>query len=456
MITADTPWRDIGDVDYQTWHDVIDRAGGPEGLIRPEAWDEARPHSALCLAMLRMESSYATDFNANPAVNMNPLNLKLPQGGGYVAFPTWAAGIAGWRDRITSELYKNGIYAETVTIRNLIHVYAPTSENDTNHYISVIVDLMNGWSKEIEPMAITFGNVPHPIYQRRIVENSKAWNNLGKRTIRGVVWHRMRGTLWGTDKYFRTDAVERALTDYGIGVKAHEPDDAGTLLMWNDPEGIRSPWANGALKAPYGDGLKFYERYGVNGINRDLVSIEISGTSWDTPLDAKSRATIVALTAYWADQYKVPWETFPMVPGEDRSFVMWHQEFTIGTGKVCPGNVVMAETSALIAQVKELLKNYQTSAPVPAPDPQYAKPQPIPAGTRVINDRLFLGVTETYTIRRQVTPRLWAEPTSPATGPDLMPGQNVQSSHVVEDVGPDSGVTIVLVDGSRIPASALV
>ena len=310
--------------------------------------------------------------------------------------------------------------------------------------------------KETEPVAVTFGYVPHPVHERRIVENSRAWSALGLRTIRGVVWHRMIGSLWGTDEYFRTEAVGRALTDYGVGVAAKDgAAHAGELLMWNDPRGPRSPWANGSLSSPYDDGLAFYERYGVTGINRDLASIEISG-NYDTPLDAKARATIVALTAHWADQYHVPWESFPTVPEEDRSFVLWHNEFTIGTGKVCPGNVVMGETSALIAQVKELLKNYQTSRPVPAPDPQYAKPQPVPLGTQLINDRLFLGVTETYTVKRQVTPRLWAEATSPATGPDLMPGQNVKATHVVKDVGIESDLTIVLEDGSRIPGSALV
>lgn len=341
-------------------------------------------------------------------------------------------------------------------LQDLNGTWAIDPENDYGGKLAARANRILAIAGKGEPVSITFGNVPHPPFKKRIVDNSKAWNNLGKRTIRGVVWHRMIGTLWGTDKYFRTDAVERALTDYGIGVAAHEPDDSGTILMWNDPEGVRSPWANGSLKAPYGDGLKFYERYGVNGINRDLVSIEMSGKTWDTPLDAKSRAAIIALTAHWADQYEVPWEIFPMVPGEDRSFVMWHQEFTIGTGKVCPGNVVMAETSALLAQTKELLKNYQTAPPVPAPDPQYAVPQPVPLGTRLINDRLFLGVTETYTVRRQVTPRLWAEPTSPATGPDLMPGVNVKATHVVKDVGIESDLTIVLEDGSRIAGSSLV
>ena len=95
--------------------------------------------------------------------------------------------------------------------------------------------------------------------------------------------------------------------------------------MWNSPRSNRSPWANGTLSNPYGDGLAFYNRYGVRGINRDLVSIEISG-NYDTPLDEKARSALVALTAYWADQYEIPWHEFPGVAREGgRSFVFWHQ-----------------------------------------------------------------------------------------------------------------------------------
>lgn len=47
MITRDTPWRDIGPVDLRTWQRVIDNAGGPEGLIREEAWTAAGERGTL-------------------------------------------------------------------------------------------------------------------------------------------------------------------------------------------------------------------------------------------------------------------------------------------------------------------------------------------------------------------------------------------------------------------------
>ena len=67
-------------------------------------------------------------------------------------------------------------------------------------------------------MAITFGRVPHPAYHNRLITTVEGVgsDNLGLRSVRGVVWHRMLGSLWNTDSYFRDPAVG-ALTDYGIG-----------------------------------------------------------------------------------------------------------------------------------------------------------------------------------------------------------------------------------------------
>jgi hypothetical protein len=143
--------------------------------------------------------------------------------------------------------------------------------------------------------------------------------------------------------------------------------------MWNDPRGTRSPWANGRVSAPYGDGLAFVNRYGVAAVNRDATAIEISGFE-TTALDDAARDAIAGITAYWADQAQIPWDQFPTVPREARSFVIWHQEFTIGTGKKCPFATVMNETSALIERTRGVMKKYQTGAAPPAP-PTYAAPK---------------------------------------------------------------------------------
>jgi hypothetical protein len=51
---------------------------------------------------------------------------------------------------------------------------------------------------------------------------------------------------------------------------------------------------------------------------------------------------------------------YPKVPGKTYSFTRWHQEFCIGTGKICPGEVVMNRTDDIIARTIEIMKQHQT------------------------------------------------------------------------------------------------
>lgn len=226
-------------------------------------------------------------------------------------------------------------------------------------------------------MPLTFGRVPHPAFQNRQITKAEnvGQNNLGKRTVRGVVLHRMLGTLWGTDTWFRNPAV-RGLTDYGVGVASIDgADNDGAILRYNDPLGYQSGWASGIVDRPYGDGLAFVLRYGINAVNRDQASVEISG-DYETAFSEKAKNAVAALIAYWADQYKISWEAFPIAP-EGFSFVRWHQEFTIGSGKICPGPVVMNATDDLIERARAIMKRYQMTEPKPE-KPSFPKTGPIP------------------------------------------------------------------------------
>jgi hypothetical protein len=227
-----------------------------------------------------------------------------------------------------------------------------------------------------------FGRVPHPSFEQRIVSNSRAWDNLGPRTIRSVAWHRMYGSLWGTDGYFRGEAVNRALTDYGVGVTATDgASNDGKILLWNEPRGTRSPWANGPVSNPIGDGAAFVQRYGKAAVNRDIASIEISGTSGATPVSDRARTAIIQLTAYWADQYRVSWETFPNIPSEgNRSFVIHHGEINGDKRSSCPGAVVAGMTGSMLRDIKVVLRQFQAGG-IPAPEPEPVpepEPEPIP------------------------------------------------------------------------------
>jgi len=61
---------------------------------------------------------------------------------------------------------------------------------------------------------VIFGRVPHPKFENRDIPSSQnCLDDLGKRTIRAICWHRSQGTHQGNDSYFRGDGGSRALTD---------------------------------------------------------------------------------------------------------------------------------------------------------------------------------------------------------------------------------------------------
>lgn len=502
-VNRNTPWRHLGRVPLEIWRKRITDAGGLSEAARQDVWESLGDDSALALAMLDAESSYASKFDAIPASKKNPWNLQIMGVG--MAFGSVRECAEAWRSRLYDPLYKQGIYTRTTTIADLAETYAPKSDgNDTEAYIAKLISSINRNGidpivttpatdpEPVEPgeqenqMATVFGRVPKPPAINKFIPSSqnRAWDNLGKRARvpNGFVLHRMEGSLNGTDTYFRgfRDAQQTGvggLTNIGLGVAAMDGASlAGVVYEWNTPEldtEDRAGWANGQVKGAYGDGLKYVNLFGIAAVNRDLESCEISG-QLSTPLDAKSREAIAARLAWRADQYgaelakqgiQFDYSTFPLIPAQDkRSFVIWHQEFTIGTGKTCPGSVVMQETDDLIARAKAIMERYQTGSvtPQPEPEPVYADAAPVEKGSRIVNDYVFLAPGG-KTVQVDTYPVKYADTGQPATGPKLARGTKIsqdQISHYV--VGTDGKQWVVLTgvpgvpDGSRFPASALV
>jgi hypothetical protein len=375
-------WRDIGRVPIETYRSEFARYNSP---MLPEVdaiHAAAGEHSALALAMMQHEQKYGTWNEVIPRDYKNPLSQTRPGATSndgvnrWMRFGSYADAVTYWKDRITSP---TGPYKDTVTIEDLIHVYAPSSDgNNEAAYVAAIKAMVGAWPEDGgAPMAITYGRVPHPGYLDRLIvkPEGQGWNNLGPRQPKFVVLHRMIGSLWGTDGYFRQPGVN-ALTDYGVGVAATDgADSAGTIIRWNNPTGVRAGWASGPVNGAYGDGLAIVNKYGLNAVNRDGVSIEISG-NYDTAVDGKAFEEIARLMAYWWDQMRIPHTSAPINPATGISAVIWHQEFTLGTGKVCPGKVVMDDTNNLIARAKAILKAAQEGTPTTATTP---KPQTTPA-----------------------------------------------------------------------------
>jgi len=97
--------------------------------------------------MMWIEDQFQTDpSDAFPIDHYNPMNMKTPDGSGWMDFDSYPEGIQGWRERITSPTYKPQaprVYAKTTTVSELVHVYAPSSENDVTNYIMVTCIVAN-------------------------------------------------------------------------------------------------------------------------------------------------------------------------------------------------------------------------------------------------------------------------------------------------------------------------
>ncbi|MEZ4625975.1 MAG: N-acetylmuramoyl-L-alanine amidase [Thermomicrobiales bacterium] len=319
-----------------------------------------------------------------------------------------------------------------------------------------------------EPVAdapLVFGRVPHPAYHNRPIAKAEGagQNNLGKRSVKGVVWHRMLGSLNGTDGFFRRGDVN-ALTDYGVGVASIDGNAFdGVIYRWNDPYGYQSGWASGPVLAPWGDGVSFVRKYGINGVNRDQVSIEISG-QYATPLTEAARKSVVDLTAYFADQYGIPWNEFPVSRQDGFSFVRWHQEFTGPQEKVCPGAEVIRETDALMERVKQKLKRHQTGGAaekLAADAPEFAAPITYPwlaretaaeGLDRAIDDTPVYYFPSVYLTFEETPRNQHAGPDAPPIGPPIEKGTQFRADYVFRS----RGISWILTPyGTRVRASAL-
>lgn len=303
-----------------------------------------------------------------------------------------------------------------------------------------------------KPMAITYSKVPLYGYVDRFIAAKRqgfGWDDLGPRNIKFITLHRMVGTLQGTDGYFRDPAIS-SYTDFGLSTKLSDPGlIAGTIYLWNYPSGRRAPWASGPVSAPYGDGKAIVDKYGINAVNRDGISLEIGG--YNEVIDEASWKEIVWFIAYWADQCKVPHTSFPINPATGISFLVWHQEFTIGTGKKCPFQYLMDNTGRLIADVKSFMKRYQettVAAPAPAPIPVppveekiWKDPRPVAAlanhsadtagDIKIANGTHFRPVFDMVECIKQTPQFMYADDDATkreVIGPDLKPGERIMAA----------------------------
>jgi hypothetical protein len=136
----------------------------------------------------------------------------------------------------------------------------------------------------------------------------------------------------------------------------------------NVPGNTPSGWASGPISVPYGDGKLFNDIYPLL-VNVYGESCEVLGhfnqpgtnITWDDPVEEPAIQWLIRWIASRAHDYGIPYYDFPVIRSErGRSYVTWHEEYTFGTGKVCPGPIVKALTPRLINDARAVMKAAQT------------------------------------------------------------------------------------------------
>lgn len=493
-ITASSPWRTTGAVPWNAFANELMIAQSPMIDEARDIWEAAGDLSRLMLAMSWIEQRHGT-WIASPIPTRyhNPLSLKAVADfktgdRPWMTFSNYAQGVRAWRDRITSETYGDGIYARTVSIADLIRVYAPPNDNNnTDRYIADVVAIINRLPRlvvEEKPMPelnMTRGLIPMPEMMTDIIDvsardqsaNCRGYDWLGDRPDppRFLVVHREQSppdsTVGSPNGYF-TQRCCPALTDLEIN------SATGHMRRFVERGNAPSGWANGKVSAPYGDALAYLNWFGwdLNAVNRDGEACEWTGyfaqpgeTTREDPVSAEALQQGAQWFASRAHDYGITHETFPLIPSEgNRSYITWHTEWTIGTGKVCPGQTLMDGTTTMIEIARSIMKSAQTGAkPEPPPSPYASVDMPpfvaedaAAGGPRdhVWNDTEIWAARRTFTATKN-TRRLQKAVThqgAPVIGPSVKAGETFEGWYVFRT----GGQTFVLTPwGSRISTSGL-
>jgi hypothetical protein len=377
-ITRETPIRLVGDAPAAVIRGVLDHAKSPAMPEFDAVYKAIGGHSVALTAIMAKETEYGRTANAaNNGWN------TIDGTPGFTAYPSWQSGAIAAMRRFIDYTYKDGVYEPEISVADFHKTWTGGPRCRTSNYgecangenrdsielaIAQFLDRANriiaASGVVVPPVtpeppagAVTFGRVPVPAnYAERIIAPgvNTAYDWLGTRKPRGLVLHRMIGTLTGTDSYFRNEARHRALTDFGVGI--------GRVYRWTQPGAAIAPRASGPADGIDGDAIAVWNAYrsdpiGASIFNRDFESIEIEGLAYSSPVPAADYARLVELVAWRADAWlRIPYNRWPL-NNDGVHCLLGHSEIT--DQKPCPGEVVYGLVGALIEDVRARLKRYQ-------------------------------------------------------------------------------------------------
>lgn len=167
--------------------------------------------------------------------------------------------------------------------------------------------------------------------------------------------HSMLGTLSGTDTYFRLNWVA-ASTHWGIG-GALDGDLDGVIYRWIETPSEMIPWASGPWTPPgFSNGGEYVDVFGVDGINAEAESIELSGQEF-TPVTVKQWQSLIQLKAAIAHAGGKT--------SDEKLWWMHHRDFTTPRVKRCPFARVYDHTNEYFQATVWTMQFYEGHLNVP-------------------------------------------------------------------------------------------
>jgi len=414
-----TDWRTIGPVHKAMWDRELFQAKSPLYAVKDEAYEAAGDHTALCLAILDQESSYAKRFRFNVESNYNPLNLRPPGGDGYLRFSGWTEGIRAWRERITDPTYRDGIYARTRTIAELIHVYAPASDsNDEAAYVAGIEQSLLRWGvtpQEVQPSMATIVAKECP------VETYVTWAGdnrpgLAMPSPSKIVTHEVGNKSPGADEDMHRAFVLNGGGEFDVSFHFVVGPDKIVQLLFLD----ENAWH--ASDGYYGDGNR--DAWGIEHIQIGDFNKTMQHAAW-------LQAELVRNPRRFA--IKNPAAFVPDINRANVRDRMVRHYDEAPDKKYCPEMIM---NRGLWEPLKDAVVT-ELDRTMPKPEPKYATPLPITwkagdLGWKKLGDVSVYCLEAEVEVVRATTPLAWADgdksdgEKAPNAGPKIKQGERVK------------------------------
>jgi N-acetylmuramoyl-L-alanine amidase len=217
-------WRDLGDTTLEQFVAEFEEYDSPLLAEAPAIYAAVKGHSKLALAKLWKEQKHGTWNQTIPRDYKNPFSQTRPGASSndgvnrWQRFSTYEQAAAYWKDRVTSP---TGPYKDTVTLEDLVHVYAPDYDNNNEkEYVRQLRERMAAMPDSTEPSsmrklkAVQMVGCPNPVLIPEEVEF------LIQIIPKGQTNQRPGNILWGGGASYYTQH-ETGNRNYGTGAQNH-------------------------------------------------------------------------------------------------------------------------------------------------------------------------------------------------------------------------------------------